>query len=51
MDLVVRSVIANKEVVIKLREETQKQYKEIMDIDKLTELKTLTLPLVPQFPI
>jgi hypothetical protein len=51
MDLVVRSEIANKEVVIKLREETQKQYKEIMDIDKLTELKTLTLPLVPQFPI
>ena len=42
MDLVVRSVIANKESVVKLREETQKQYKEIMDIDKLTELKDLS---------
>ena len=42
MDLVVRSVIANKEAVIKLKEETQKQYKDIMDIDKLTELKNLS---------
>jgi putative ATP-dependent endonuclease of the OLD family len=42
MDLVVRSVIANKEAVIRLREETKKQYKEIMDIDKLTELKDLS---------
>jgi predicted ATP-dependent endonuclease of OLD family len=42
MDLVVRSVIANKEAVVKLKEETQKQYKDIMDVDKLTELKTLS---------
>jgi len=42
MDLVVRSVIANKDAVVKLKEETQKQYKDIMDVDKLTELKTLS---------
>ncbi|MGA2465648.1 MAG: ATP-dependent endonuclease [Thermodesulfobacteriota bacterium] len=42
MDLVVRSVIANKEAVVKLKEETQRQYKDIMDVDKLTELKTLS---------
>ena len=42
MDLVVRSVIANKEAVLKLKEETQKQYKDIMDVDKLTELRTLS---------
>jgi len=42
MDLVVRSVIASKEAVVKLKEETQKQYKDIMDVDKLTELKTLS---------
>jgi len=41
MDLVVRSVLANKDAVIKLREETQKQYQEIMDPTKLTELTTL----------
>jgi predicted ATP-dependent endonuclease of OLD family len=42
MDLVVRSVIASKEAVVKLKEETQRQYKDIMDVDKLTELKTLS---------
>jgi putative ATP-dependent endonuclease of OLD family len=42
MDLVVRSVIANKEAVVKLKEETQKQYKDIMDVNKLTELKALS---------
>ncbi len=41
MDLVVRSVIANKEEVKKLREETQKKYKEIINPDDLTELNTL----------
>ena len=41
MDLVVRSVLANKEEVIKLQKETQKQYQEIMDPTKLTELTTL----------
>lgn len=41
MDLVVRSVIANKEALIKLKEETQKKYHEILDPEKLTELKTL----------
>lgn len=41
MDLVVRSVIASKEEVKKLKEETQKQYQEILDPAKLTELTTL----------
>lgn len=41
MDLVVRSVLANKEAVIKLREETQRQYQEIMDPAKLAELTAL----------
>ena len=41
MDLVVRSVIASKEAVQKLREETQRQYEEIMDPANLTELGTL----------
>lgn len=41
MDLVVRSVLANKEAVLKLREETQRQYKEIMDPENLTELSGL----------
>ena len=31
MDLVVRSVLANKEALKKLKEETQKQYEEILD--------------------
>lgn len=41
MDLVVLSVLANKKEVIKLREETQEQYREIMDPTKLTELTAL----------
>jgi putative ATP-dependent endonuclease of OLD family len=41
MDLVVRSVVANKAELITLREETQRQYKDILDPEKLTELKTL----------
>ena len=41
MDLVVRSVLANKESLKKLKEETQKQYEEILDPAKLTELSVL----------
>lgn len=41
MDLVVRSILASKKEVIKLQEETQKRYREIMDPTKLTELTTL----------
>lgn len=41
MDLVVRSVVANKEAVTKLKEETQKKYIEIMDPANLEELTTL----------
>ena len=42
MDLVVRSVLANKEALVKLKDETQKQYKEIMDPNKLTEITMLS---------
>jgi len=45
MDLVVRSVLANKEEVKKLREETQIQYEEIMNPSKLEELNTLAMQL------
>lgn len=41
MDLVVRSVLAGKEEVKSLKEETQKKYKEIMDPTKLKELSVL----------
>lgn len=41
MDLVVRSIIANKQELIKLKEETQKKYQEILDPSKLTELTGL----------
>lgn len=41
MDMVVRSVIANKEVVKKLREETQQKYEEIMRPENLPELQGL----------
>lgn len=41
MDLVVRSVLANKEEVKKLREETQQRYKDILDPAKLSELSDL----------
>lgn len=42
MDMVVRSVIANKESVKKLREETQQKYEEIMRPENLAELKGLS---------
>jgi len=41
MDLVVRSVLARQQEIIKLQEETQKQYKQIVDSNNLEELKTL----------
>ena len=41
MDLVVRSILANKEAVRKLKDDTQNRYKEILDPTKLTELTTL----------
>jgi predicted ATP-dependent endonuclease of OLD family len=41
MDLVVRSVIANKEELLKLKEDTQKKYQEILDPSQLAELTTL----------
>jgi putative ATP-dependent endonuclease of the OLD family len=45
MDLVVRSVLANKDAVKKLKEDTQRQYQEILDPSKLTELTTLSADL------
>lgn len=42
MDMVVRSVLANREVVKKLREETQQKYEEIMRPDNLPELQGLS---------
>jgi hypothetical protein len=41
MDLVVRSVLANKETLKRLKEETQRQFSEILDPAKLTELSGL----------
>jgi len=41
MDLVVRSVLAQREDVKKLQEDTQKKYEEITDPSNLIELKTL----------
>lgn len=41
MDLVVRSVLANKDALKKLKDETQRQYLEIMDPSQLTELSDL----------
>jgi putative ATP-dependent endonuclease of OLD family len=41
MDLVVRSVIANKQELLKLKEDTQKKYLEILDPAQLVELTTL----------
>lgn len=41
MDLVVRSALAQREDIQKLREDTQKQYDEIVDPSKLAELRTL----------
>lgn len=42
INLVVRSVLANKEALVKLKENTQKEYKDILDPAKLTELSTLS---------
>jgi putative ATP-dependent endonuclease of OLD family len=42
MDMVVRSVVANKEVVKKLREDTQQKYEEIMRPENLPELQGLS---------
>lgn len=41
MDLVVRSVLANREEITRLKEETQKKYDEIMSPERLTELGAL----------
>lgn len=41
MDMVVRSVLANKAEVRKLKEDTQQKYKEIMQPEKLVELQDL----------
>ena len=41
MDLAVRSALAQREDIQKLREDTQKQYDEIVDPTKLVELRTL----------
>ena len=41
MDLVVRSVIASKQELLRLKEDTQKKYQEILDPSQLTELTTL----------
>jgi len=41
MDLVVRKVLADREDIRKLREETQKKYREIVDPDRLEELQGL----------
>lgn len=45
MDLVVRSVLANREDVMQFKEDTQKKYEEIMDPAKLTEIGTLAAQL------
>lgn len=42
MDLVVRSVLSNKEEVIKLKDDTREQYRKIMDPKNLTELNDLS---------
>lgn len=45
MDLVVRRTLANRKEFIKLKDDTQKQYREIMDPAKLTELSRLQTQL------
>jgi predicted ATP-dependent endonuclease of OLD family len=45
MDLVVRSVVASKDTFLKLKEETQRQYEQIMDPSKLPELDALKTQL------
>ncbi|HRT69846.1 MAG TPA: ATP-dependent endonuclease [Acidobacteriota bacterium] len=45
MDIVVRRTLANRQDFIKLRDDTQTQYREIMDPSKLTELSALQTQL------
>lgn len=45
MDLVVRSTLANRKEFIKLKEEAQQKYKDVMDPEKLTELTGLQTQL------
>lgn len=45
MNLVVRRTLANRKEFIKLKDDTQKQYREIMDPSKLTELSGLQTQL------
>lgn len=45
MDLVVRRTLANRKEFIKLKDDTQKQYRDIMDPSKLTELSDLQTQL------
>lgn len=45
MDLVVRRTLANRKEFLKLKDDTQKQYREIMDPAKLTELSRLQTQL------
>jgi len=45
MDLVVRSVLAQKEEITKLREVTQNEYNKIMDSARLNELRQLEIDL------
>lgn len=42
MDLVVRSVLANKQALIELRDETQRKYDDIVDPGNLVELQNLS---------
>lgn len=42
MDLVVRSVLASRESIAKLKEETQRNYESIMSPERLSELKELS---------
>lgn len=45
MDMVVRSAVADKEPVKRLKETTEREYREILDPAKLTELSTLARSL------
>ena len=45
IDLVVRNTLANREDFLKLKDDTQKKYREIMDPAKLTELSLLETQL------
>ena len=45
MDMVVRSVLASREDLVKLKDESQKRYDEIMDPSRLTEMQDLAADL------